>query len=111
MAPVKQPQDRKHKAKSGKLYTFEVDGTTYTLPPASDAVPKMPGRALRDAYMQGEQGQLKLGFSMLEAVVEPDAPVLDALYDMPAGEMLEHVTAWMNHTVESGDVGLGESSS
>lgn len=91
--PAKTPRDRQPK-KEERLYRFTVDGKTWTLPPGEDAVKLIPGRMLRDAYMEGEDGQMRLGFAMLEHVdAEPGA--VDALYSLPAPEMLDHLSAWM----------------
>lgn len=78
----KTPQDRKPK---DAAYSFTVtdDGKarTYHLPAAETAVPKLSGRFLRDAYMDGEEGEMRLGFAMLEAV-DADEGALDALYEI-----------------------------
>lgn len=106
----KQPQDRKPKA-DASVYTFEHDGKTYRLPNAADGVPLLRGKFLRDAFMDGEEGQLRLGFAMLEAIPDTEA-ARDALYAMPAPDMLAHVQAWMDASKNaSGGASLGESSS
>lgn len=109
---TKQPQDRKHKS---DRYTFTVQTieggkprrTTYRLPPASDAAGKVSGRFLRDAYMGGDEGEARLAFATLEAAVT-DQAALDALYAMPAPDMLDHVKAWMEFKVDEVDASLGE---
>jgi len=106
---VKKPQDHRPK-KEARLYTFTADGKTYTLPPAETAVPHMPGRLLRDAYMEGEEGQMRLGFAMLEHV-EADPAALDALYSLPAPEMLDHLQKWMEVRSEATSATVPESSS
>ena len=110
------PADRKPKTPSG--FTFDAvvrddDGKprtkTFALPPGETAVPKIPGKFLRDAYMDGDEGQMRLGFAMLEAV-DADQGALDALYAMPAPEMLEVIQAWMTFKPSEEDASLGESS-
>lgn len=87
----RQPQDRKPKAQSG--FTFDHDGTTYTLPAPSEALTRIPGRALRDAFMDGMQGELRLAFHCVESVgADPDA--IDALYAKPAPEMTDIILSW-----------------
>ncbi len=92
MTETKQPQDRK--PKKAKHFTFTVGEVTHSLPPASDGVENISGRALRDASMGGDEEQLRLGFSMLEACGAEQAAI-DALYDLPASKMLENIRAWM----------------
>lgn len=108
--PAKTPQDRKPK---GDRYQFTatVDGKpkTFTLPSAAEASTKVSGRFLRDAAMKGEEGQIALGFATLEAAGATEAAI-DALYDMPAPEMLEHIGAWMQFKASPEDASLGESS-
>lgn len=111
----KKPQDRKPKSVSVtatpvNLYAFTWQGQDFTLPAGETAVDRIPGRALRDAYLDGEEGQMRLALTMLE-LVEADPMALDALYSMPAPEMLEHIAAWMSMTTVEGDPSLGESSS
>lgn len=91
-------------------YTFEHDGQTYALPPGETAVEKISGRFLRDAYMDGDEGQMRLGFAMLEHV-DADEGALDALYSMPAPRMLEVIQEWMTFKPSEEDASLGESSS
>jgi hypothetical protein len=110
----KTPQDHQPKA-ADAAYSFTVADDngkprTYRLPPGETAVSKIPGKFLRDAYMDGDEGQMRLGFAMLEAV-DADQGALDALYAMPAPEMLEHVQAWMSFKPSEEDASLGESSS
>lgn len=115
----KQPQDRMPKATAPKFYTFtakvkgddgKVKTVTHQLPLAEDAVPHLEGRALRDATLAGDAGELRLGFQMLEACqAKPEA--VDALYSLPAPEMLEHIAGWMNFKPSEEDASLGESDS
>jgi len=112
MPTPRKPQDHQPKAINVKAtpvntYVFTHDGIEYQLPSGTSVVDKVPGRLIRDAYVDGENGQMRLGFAMLELVADPDA--LDALYDMPAPVMLEHVAAWMNMDAAEGDASLGES--
>lgn len=105
----KQPQDHKPKADAADGYTFVHDGRRHTLPTAETAANVLPGRFLRDAAMEGEEGQLRLGFAMLEHVdADPDA--IDALYSMPAADMMQHIQAWMQFRASDDGVSLGESS-
>lgn len=112
MPPTKKPQDRKPKAvtvtpTTVNVYTFDHEGTTYELPSGTSVVDQVPGQFIRDAYLDGENGQMRLGFAMLELVAEPEA--LAALYAMPAPRMLEHVAEWMSMPTVEGDPSLGES--
>ena len=103
--PAKVPQD--HKTKQPDVFTFTHDGKIYTLPPGETAAEKMPGRFLRDAAMDGEEGQMRLAFAMLEAVVA-DGETLDALYAKPSTEMLEVIGDWMSFKAPEG-ASVGES--
>ena len=98
-----------HKPKVGDhLYTFTWNDQTYQLPPAETAVNEIPGKVLRDAYMDGDEGQMRLGFAMLELVEAPGA--IEALYEMPAPKMLEHIAAWMETRADDAAATVGESS-
>lgn len=99
MPAPKKPQD--HLPKTSGRFTFEHDGKTFELAPPSDALTKIPGRALRDGLIGGEEGQMRFGFLLLEAV-EPPAATLDALYAKPAPEMLGIVEAWLTSVDLSG---------
>lgn len=105
----KAPTDRKPKAKAAKVYTFRHKGKTYQLPSGETVAEKIEGRYLRDAAMDGEDGALRLGFAMLEKV-EGTPGAVEALYSMPAGEMMEHVFAWMNFKPVEDEPSVGESS-
>src|SRR5690348_10508827 len=114
------PQDRKPKA--GGPYKFKAKVTerddngemvekvkTFTLPSAAEGAAKVPGRYLRDASMNGEEGQMALGFATLEATgAAPEA--INALYSLPVVEMMEHLEAWMRHKAKPEDASVGESS-
>lgn len=104
----KQPQDHKPKQQPN-VYTFRHNGTTYRLPSGETAVDKIPGKFLRDAYMDGDEGQMRLGFAMLENI-DADPAALEALYSMPAPQMLEHLQGWMSFKPSEEDASLGESS-
>ena len=106
-AARKQPQDRKPKA-SEVRYSFEWNGKMHHLPPAETGVDKVSGKVFRDSVMDGEAGQLRLGFAMLEAV-DADSSALDALYDMPAPTMLDHIAAWMELRTDETAATVGES--
>lgn len=88
----KTPQDRK--PKEAAPGTFSVGSKTYTLPSAVDAVKNMSGRDMREIFMGGQQGELTVGFRLLEAS-DPDPELLDALYDLPASECLKILGDWM----------------
>ena len=101
------PQDRKPKATTEPTeFTFEHDGKTFTLPPAQTLGHLIPGRTMRDAVMDGEEGQLRLSFFMLE-LLEDSKEAIDALYEKPAADMLVLVEAWMKFKPKDG-VTLGE---
>lgn len=90
--PRKAPAD--HKPKVAKPGTFTHDGKTYVLPPPSAALEQLPGRALRDALLGGQEGEIKLAFLALEACgAEPGA--VDALYEKPIPEMMAVVGPWL----------------
>lgn len=114
-AAPKNPQDRKAKAVATvtptpvNVYAFTWQGQEHTLPAGETAAERIPGRVLRDAYLDGEDGQMRLSLRMLEAV-DADPAALEALYDMPAPQMLDHIAAWMNMGTVAGDPSLGESS-
>jgi hypothetical protein len=90
-------------------FTFEHDGKTYTLPSGEDVAAQVPGRFLRDALMEGDAGELRLQFAMLDRLDASEA--VEALYDMPTPDMLEVIRAWMSHKNDEVDASLGESSS
>lgn len=95
-APKKAPQDHKPKG-----FHFEHDGKTYTLPAPSQALANLDGRALRDAILGGQMGELALGFRCLEAVgAEQEA--VDAIYAMPVAETAATIAAWMQSADLSG---------
>ena len=103
----KQPQD--HKSKASDAYTFRHDGKTHRLPAGETAAGKVEGRYLRDAALDGEEGQLRLGFAMLEKV-DASPGALDALYSMPAADMMAHIQAWMEFKPAEDEPSVGESS-
>lgn len=92
----KAPQDRKPKG-----FTFEHDGVTYTLPAPSQALANLDGRALRDAVIGGQMGELALGFRCLEAVGAAPSAV-DAIYAMPVAETAAVITEWLRTADLSG---------
>jgi len=107
MTAPRKPQDRKPKAvEQPKTFTFEHEDVSYTLPPVESVAALVPGRTMRDAVMDGEEGQLRLAFFMLEKL-EDSAEAIDALYSKPAPEMLELVQSWMTFK-PAGGVSLGE---
>lgn len=102
----KAPQDRKPKAVEGFQFTG-ADGKGHTLPHPSDGLKLLPGRAFRDALMDGEEGQIRMAFRCLELVVDDGDPALDALYDLQAPDMIEIVATWFSSADPSGAT-LGE---
>lgn len=102
MTAPRKPAD--HKAKPVP-YTFEAPAVdkdnkpivkTHTLPFASKGAEKLTGRDTRDALMNGDVGQLKLGFVMLEASgAKPEA--INAMYDLPNARCLEILGEWMEY--------------
>jgi len=120
MTAPRKPQDRKPKAtEQPSQFTFEHAEKTYELPSVESVASLVSGRTMRDAVMDGEEGQLRLAFFMLEkldlsdldaAKDDDEAPrlkTLDALYSKPAPEMLEIVQKWMTFK-PAGGVSLGE---
>ena len=105
---ARKPTDHRPKEDEPRNYTFSWDGSTYVLPPPDSAVDKIPGRMLRDAYMDGDEGQMRLGFAMLEHV-DTEPGTVDALYSMPAPTMLEHIQAWMELRASETEATVGES--
>lgn len=104
MTEPKQPTD--HKAKPAPYKFEDAAGKSHTLPFASKGAEKLTGRDTRDALMNGDVGQLKLGFVMLEACgAKPEA--IDALYDLPNTKCLEILGEWMTHGDGDG-ASLGE---
>ena len=81
--PATEPED----------FTFEHGGTTYHLPAPSAAMANLPGKALRDALLEGETGQLALAFRAIEASGADEAAVA-ALYEKPVPEMTETIMSW-----------------
>jgi hypothetical protein len=105
--PGKKPQDRLSKAPDAALYEFQWEGGTFSLPPADSAVDRISGRQLRDAYMDGDEGQMRLGFAMLDSIDAPEA--IAALYSMPAPTMLDHLAGWMETRTRPDGATVGES--
>lgn len=94
------PHDRKPKIKPGE-YTFDHEGQTYVIPAPSQALAQVDGRTFRDALMDGEAGELKLGFKCLELVCTDDA-TLNALYSKPVSETVAIVGEWFQSADLSG---------
>ena len=106
---IKQPTDRKPKQPdSPAIYEFEWNDKAYRLPPPDSAIDLVPGQVLRDAYMDGDEGQMRLGFHMLE-LVDTEPGTIDALYSMPAPMMLDHIQAWMELRASQEQATVGES--
>ena len=106
MTAPRKPQDRKPKAVVPETFTFEHEDVTYTLPPVESVAALVSGRTMRDAVMDGEEGQLRLAFFMLEKL-DGAEDAIAALYSKPAPEMLELVQSWMTFK-PAGGVSLGE---
>lgn len=86
-----------------------ADNKTHSLPSAVVARKNLPGRALRDAALGGEEAQLTYLFRLVEACgAKPTA--LDALYDLPQDDMLDVLRAWGKHVDTDEGASLGESS-
>ncbi len=92
-----------------QMFTFEHDGETYSIPSALTKYDQVPGRLVRDAYMDGDEGEMRLGFTLLE-MVDADPGALDAFYAMPAPKMLSTFREWMRFRPSEEDADLGESS-
>jgi len=90
------PQDHKP---SG--FTFDHDGKTYSLPAPSVALGNLDGRALRDALLGGQIGEIQLAFRCLEAVGADDAAI-DAIYSMPVASTTDVVVRWLRSADMSG---------
>lgn len=91
-AQPKKPQDRKPKQDAGHSFTHE--GKKYTLPSPVEAVKGLSGRDLRDVLMGGQQGEITLGFRLLEAS-DADQDTVDALYSKPGPECIEILGRWV----------------
>lgn len=92
-----------------QMFTFEHDDKTYELPSAVTKYDQVPGRLIRDAYMDGDDGEMRLGFTLLE-MLDADEAAIEALYDKPAPEMLAIFRDWLTFRPSGEDVSLGESS-
>lgn len=92
-----------------EMFTFEHDGETFEIPSALTKYGEVSGRLIRDAYMDGDSGEMRLGFTLLE-MVDADPAAIEALYDKPAPEMLDVFRAWMRFRPTEEDADLGESS-
>jgi hypothetical protein len=92
-----------------EMFTFEHDGETFEIPSALTKYGEVPGRLIRDAYMDGDDGEMRLGFTLLE-MVDADPNAIDALYAKPAPEMLDVFRDWMRFRPSEEDATLGESS-
>lgn len=86
------PQDRKPRKVT--KFTFDIAGKPYTLPLASKAAAKVSGRALRDAALNGQEGQIALGFQMLDAC-GADQATIDAILDLPGPRTVQIIEDWL----------------
>jgi len=96
MPEKKAPADHKPKG-----FTFDHDGRTYTLPAPSQALANLDGRALRDALLGGQMGEIQLAFRCLEAV-GADQATIDAIYAKPVAETTDVVVRWLRSADMSG---------
>ena len=104
-AAAKRPSDHQVKAKP---FTFMHEGVRHVLPPASDAMGKVPSRAFRDAVVDGGQAEIKLGFLCLEACgAKPEA--VDALYDKTVVDLNRILGSWMTAKQPDGAATIPES--
>lgn len=94
---------------SEQMFTFEHEGKSYEIPSALTKYDEVPGELVRDAYMDGEPGEMRLGFTLLE-MIDAEPGTLEALYSKPAPEMLEIFRDWMRFRPATKDATLGESS-
>jgi len=92
-----------------QMFTFEHDGEVYSIPSALTKYDQVPGKLIRDAYMDGDDGEMRLGFTLLE-MVDADPAAIEALYELPAPEMLATFKDWMRFKPSEEDADLGESS-
>jgi len=99
-AAPREPQDHKPSkaAQAARdrtaMFSFTAGGVEYALPSPEQSAGKVSGRFVRDAVMgTDEAAQVRLAFATLEAS-DPDEGALDALYELPAQEMLTIVTEW-----------------
>lgn len=92
----KAPQDHKPKG-----FTFDHNGRTHSLPAPSEALGNLDGRALRDAILGGQMGEIALAFRCLEAV-GADPETIDAIYDRPVAETADIVVRWLRSADMSG---------
>lgn len=99
----------KKKNNDEQMFSFEHDGQTFELPSAVTKYDQVPGRLIRDAYMDGDDGEMRLGFTLLE-MLDADEAAIEALYAKPAPEMLEIFRDWMRFRPSEEDASLGESS-
>lgn len=92
-----------------KMFTFEHDGKTYGIPSGSTKIDEVSGQIIRDAYMDGDAGEMRLGFTLLD-LVEAEPGAIEALYAKPAPEMLTIFRDWMRFRPSEEDATPGESS-
>jgi hypothetical protein len=82
---------------TGTDFVFTIGDATYHLPPVQTAIATLPGKYLRDAYMDGANGDVRLGFAMLENA-DVDEAIVAAIYDVPGPRMLSIISDWMQYT-------------
>ena len=107
MTAPRKPQDRKPKVSEPPAeFSFQHEDKTFTLPPIATVAGSVPGRIMRDAVMDGDEGQLRMSFHLLEQLADADEAI-EALYSKPSPEMLQIIEAWMKFKTPNG-VSLGE---
>lgn len=89
--------------KKAEGFTFTHGDETHSLPPASEAAARVPGKFMQDAIMETDDAaEVRLRIAMLNASgATPEA--LDALREMPASEMMDIVLRWMGESRASSD--------
>ena len=106
MAAPRKPQDRLAK-KTAEEFTFEHDGEEYSLPPASTVAYKITGGQTRQSVLDGDIGQLRLSFLLLDALDESADEAREVLYAMPSPDMMPIIRAWLDYKPSDG-ASLGE---
>ncbi|MCC3277533.1 hypothetical protein LJ753_16840 [Arthrobacter sp. zg-Y20] len=108
MAAPRKPQDRlAKKADEGENFTFEHDGESFELPPASTVAHCITGRQTRQSVIDGDLGQLRLAFLLLDALGDDADEAREVLYSMPSPDMMPIVFRWLSFKPADG-ASLGE---
>lgn len=89
MAAPRTPKDHlPKKATDPEFFTFEQGDTEYSLPPASTVADCITGGQTRQAVLDGDIGQLRLAFLLLDALGEDADEAREVLYAMPSPKMM-----------------------